>query len=84
MGMPLIITAPSWKRNGKLIKLNYLLEFINMSKKTYRVTFIDNVTANSEEEAYEALIHYMGQCVKYKDLTCFTFEEAEEEQHQTH
>ena len=55
-----------------------------MSKKTYRVTFIDNVTADSEEEAYEALLHYMGQCVKYQDVTCFTFEEAQEEEHQTH
>ena len=40
-----------------------------MSKKTYRVTFIDNVTADSEEEAYEALLHYMAQCVKYQDVT---------------
>ena len=70
------------RRNGKGIKLNCHLESINM--KTYRVTFIDNVTANSEEEAYEALLHYMGQCVKYQDVTCFTFEEAQEEQHQTH
>ena len=69
-------------RLGNLARV--VAQLFTMSKKTYRVTFIDNVTANSEEEAYEALIHYMGQCVKYKDLTCFTFEEAEEEQHQTH
>ena len=72
------------RRSGKSIKLNYLLESINMSKKTYRVTFIDNVTADSEEEAYEALLDYMAQCVKYQDVTCFTFEEAQEEEHQTH
>ena len=70
------------RRNGKGIKLNCHLESINM--KTYRVTFIDNVTANSEEEAYDALLHYMGQCVKYQDVTCFTFEEVQEEEHQTH
>ena len=84
MGMPLIITAPSWKRNGKLIKLNYLLEFINMSKKTYRVTFIDNVTASSEEEAYEILLDYLAKCVKYGDATAFSFEETQEEIYQTH
>ena len=67
-------------RLGNLARV--VAQLFNM--KTYRVTFIDNVTANSEEEAYDALLHYMGQCVKYQDVTCFTFEEAQEEQHQTH
>ena len=72
------------RRNGKLIKLNYLLESINMSKKTYRVSFIDNVTAESEEEAYEILLDYLAKCVKYQDATTFTFEETQEEIYQTH
>ena len=67
-------------RLGNLARVVAQLSYM----KTYRVTFIDNVTANSEEEAYDALLHYMGQCVKYQDVTCFTFEEAQEEQHQTH
>lgn len=56
-----------------------------MSKnKTYRVSFIDNVTASSEEEAYEILLDYLAKCVKYQDATTFTFEETQEEHYQTH
>ena len=55
-----------------------------MSKKTYRVSFVDNVTANSEEDAYNILLNYLGDCAKFQDATAFTFEEVEEEHHQTH
>ena len=56
-----------------------------MSKnKTYRVSFVDNVTASSEEEAYEILLDYLAKCVKYQDATAFSFEETQEEIYQTH
>ena len=55
-----------------------------MANKTYRVSFIDNVTASSGEEAYEILLDYLAKCVKYGDATTFTFEETQEEHYQTH
>ena len=56
-----------------------------MSKnKTFRVSFIDNVTASSEEEAYEILLDYIKKCAHYDDVTAFSFEETQEESYQTH
>ena len=50
--------------------------------KQYRITFTDIVSAQSEEDAYNALLDYMKDCVKYHDVTCFDFEEVSEEPHE--
>jgi len=69
-------------RNGKLIKLNCLLVFINM--KTFRVQFVDEITAETEEDAYEVLLRYLRDCAEYGDATAFQFEEIEHKEYQTH
>lgn len=52
--------------------------------KTYRVEFIDLITAKSEEDAYAILLDYLSSCAKYRDATAFTFEEQKAEEYQTH
>lgn len=70
------------KRNGKLIKLNCPLVFINM--KTFRVSFVDDITAETEEAAYLILLNYLRDCAEYGDATAFQFEEIEHKDYQTH
>lgn len=70
------------KRNGTNIKLNCLLTIINM--KTFRVQFVDEITAETEEDAYEILLRYLSDCAEYKDATAFQFEEIEHKVYQTH
>lgn len=52
--------------------------------KTYRVQFVDLVSANSEQEAYDILLRYLSDCAKYGDATAFTFEEETVEEVVTH
>lgn len=52
--------------------------------KTYRVQFIDLISANSEEEAYGILLDYLSSCAKYGDATAFSFEEETVEEVKTH
>jgi len=68
--------------SGQLIKLNYLLAFINM--KNYRVQFADIITAESEEAAYDILLGYLSDCVKYSDAVAFDFQEEPVKEEQTH
>ena len=68
--------------SGKLIKLNYLLAFINM--KTFRVQFVDLITAESEEAAYDILLGYLSDCVKHSDVVAFDFQEEPVKEEQTH
>lgn len=43
--------------------------------KTYRVSFRDTFeNCESEEQAYDALIQYLADCVWFKDVTGFNFE----------
>lgn len=41
--------------------------------KTYKVTFVDEIEAETEEEAYHKLLVYLSECVQYDDVTAFDF-----------
>ena len=82
MLISVVMTRTKQKRNGKLIKLNSLLVFFNM--KTFRVQFVDEITAETEEDAYEILLRYLSDCAEYKDVNAFQFEEVEHKDYQTH
>lgn len=45
----------------------------------YKITFQDIFEGvESEEQAYDALLDYLKDCVKYEDATAFNFEHIEE------
>ncbi len=52
--------------------------------KTFRVTFVDDITAKTEEGAYIILLNYLRDCAEYGDATAFQFEEVEHKEYQTH
>ena len=52
--------------------------------KTFRVQFVDEITAETEEDAYEILLRYLSDCAEYKDVNAFQFEEVEHKDYQTH
>jgi hypothetical protein len=53
--------------------------------KQFRVTFIDTISANTEEEAYGILLDYLNDCARFQDATAFDFqEEPETKEEQTH
>ena len=39
----------------------------------YKITFNDEIEADSDEQAYKNLIQYLRDCVKYEDVTAFGF-----------
>jgi len=45
--------------------------------KTYTVNCDFLIEAESEEEAYENLLEYLAECVRYGDVTVFDFKEQE-------
>ncbi len=45
--------------------------------KHFKITFVDNITAETEEEAYNKLLRYLNSCVFYGDATAFNFEQEE-------
>jgi len=45
--------------------------------KTYNVTFDLSIEAINEEDAYEELLIYLADCVRYADVTGFDFKEQE-------
>jgi hypothetical protein len=42
--------------------------------KRYRVFYLDEVQANSEEEAYVETLKYLQDCIKYQDVSSFDYE----------
>jgi hypothetical protein len=42
--------------------------------KRYRVFYIDEVQANSEEDAYEETLKYLQDCIKNQDVSAFGYE----------
>lgn len=44
--------------------------------KKYLVTFKDTLEATSEEDAYDELIKYLRDVVRYEDVTPFDFKEV--------
>jgi hypothetical protein len=42
--------------------------------KRYRVFYIDEVQANSEEEAYEETLKYLQDCITHQDISAFNYE----------
>ena len=47
----------------------------------YKVTFQDEIEAETPEKAYEILLEYMKDCVNYGDVTGFQFVDEEEKEH---
>lgn len=48
--------------------------------KKFKVTFEDVFGMyETEEQAYDALLEYLNDCVKFEDVTAFNFEEINEE-----
>lgn len=41
----------------------------------FRVTFIDEIEAKNENEAYDLLLKYLQECCDNGDVTAFGFEE---------
>lgn len=40
----------------------------------FKVTFTDTIEADSEEQAWEILLHYLAECVKFEDVVAFDFQ----------
>lgn len=70
------------RASGTNIKLNFLSLFFNM--KTFRVQFLDDISAETEEEAHAILLESLGSMAQYQDATAFQFEEVEHKTYQTH
>jgi esterase/lipase len=47
--------------------------------KKFLVTFCDVFEAKSEEEAYQDLLQFLQNCVKFEDVTPFEFTEQKKE-----
>jgi uncharacterized protein YciU (UPF0263 family) len=39
----------------------------------YSIKFLDEIDAESVEEAYDILLKYLSDCVEYQDITGFSF-----------
>ena len=52
--------------------------------KTFRVQFLDDISAETEEEAYAILLESLASMAKYGDATAFQFQEVEHQTYQTH
>ena len=48
--------------------------------KTFKVTFVDEIQADNEEDAYENLLIYLQDVVKFEDVTAFEFTEVKQEE----
>lgn len=46
--------------------------------KRYKVTFKDIFEVESEDEAYDVLLDYLAEIVRYEDVTAFDFKEIQE------
>lgn len=43
-------------------------------KKKFKITFNDIIEAETEEQAYDELLKYLSNMVRYEDVTAFEFE----------
>jgi hypothetical protein len=43
--------------------------------KKYLVTFKDKFSAETEEDAYDQLLKYLAEMVRYQDVVAFNFKE---------
>jgi hypothetical protein len=44
----------------------------------FEVTFKDEIEVENEEEAVDALIQYLNDCVKFQDVSVFNFYKLKE------
>ena len=44
--------------------------------KNYLVTFSDNFQASNEDNAFDRVLHYLGECINNSDITAFNFTEC--------
>ena len=51
--------------------------------KKFKITFVDEIEAESEEDAYGVLLKYLWECVEHSDVTAFDFKDIEETQKQS-
>jgi hypothetical protein len=47
----------------------------------FQISFIDELEAESEEQAIEWLFQYLNDCVRHEDVSAFNFNEIKEKQH---
>lgn len=50
-----------------------------MNIKKFQIKFNDTIEADTEEEAWDKWLDYLAECVQYRDITVFDFEEVKEE-----
>ena len=43
--------------------------------KKFRITFVDEIECDNEEQAYDILLDYLNHIVHQEDVTTFNFEE---------
>lgn len=48
------------------------------SKMKFKVTFVDEIEAESEDAAFDSMVQYLADCAKYEDVTGFDFKEIKE------
>ena len=44
----------------------------------FEITFRDEIEVENEEEAVDALIQYLNDCVRFQDVSVFNFYELKE------
>lgn len=47
----------------------------------YKVTFQDEIEAETIEDAFDQLLEYLKDCVNMGDVTAFTFKDENGEEH---
>ena len=45
--------------------------------KTFTVTYRDQIQAETEEQAWDELLTYLKDCVRFEDVTGFEFTETQ-------
>jgi hypothetical protein len=46
--------------------------------KKWIVTYTDEIEADTEEQAYQHILAYLEECVRYDDVTAFDFKEVKQ------
>jgi hypothetical protein len=53
----------------------------NTFKMKYKITFNDEIEAETLEDAFDQLLDYLKDCVNMEDVTAFTFTDENGEEH---
>jgi|LakMenEpi03Aug12_release.lakeMendotaPanAssembly.Ray.scaffolds.fasta_scaffold6816218_2 hypothetical protein len=47
--------------------------------KKFKITFVDEIEARSEEDAYAMMVEYLKDCGRFEDVSAFNFKEIKKE-----